>query len=309
MKNSADCFRLCIVTVGLALLGTACGKSSTPSTGGGGTSCTTSSLKIAFSPMYSAFDGTHHFQIPALVEAVDPSTVTWSASDSSMVAIAPDATTGGAMITTQKAGTVNIIATAGTLCGTSALNITSATSDDWEAGSARYNDGVVLTTVPRGGNRDAGPADAGADASSPREAACTNCHGDTATMLQFKTVQHTPEQTGGFSDEQLKNIFMNGMVPMGGYFDTTIVSYQQWQSFHRWQMSDDQARGIIVYLRSLTPTKQTGASNFGGRFDGGARDGGGREGGGREAGGREAGNGNGGGTGGSNGDGGDAAAD
>ena len=31
--------------------------------------------------------------------------------------------------------------------------------------------------------------------------------------MQFRTVAHTPEQTGGFSDEELVNIFTMGMVP------------------------------------------------------------------------------------------------
>jgi hypothetical protein len=271
--------------------GASSGGGSGGSTGGGGgnvgtvTGCAKSQISIVFSPMYSAFDGVHHFQIPAVVDGIDSSAITWSASDPSMVAIAPDSSTGGAMITMQKAGQVSIIASAGTLCGSAQLTITSATADDWEAGSARYNDGVVINRIPRGGGGGGGNPDAAAavDAASPREAACTNCHGDTATNLAFKTVQHTPQQTGGFSDDELKNIFMNGMVPMGGYFDPMIVPYSAWQAFHRWQMTDDQARGIIVYLRSLPPAKQTGSSDFGGRFgDGGVsgrRDGGRREGG------------------------------
>jgi cytochrome c553 len=169
------------------------------------------------------------------------------------------------MITVKKAGTTNIVATAGGLCGQSALTVTAATADDWTVGSARYNDGVVLT-IGRGGMT--AQSDAGTDAASAQQAACTNCHGDTANG-PYKTVQHTPEQTGGFSDADLQNIFRHGTVPQGGYFDTSIVSYATWQSFHNWEMTDDQAKGIIVYLRSLTPAAQTGAANFGNRPDGG----------------------------------------
>jgi hypothetical protein len=269
-------------SMGVLLAATGCGSSSSGGNGGGGsggagggnvgnlTSCPKSDLKIVFNPMYSAFDGVHNFKIPAVVDGIDPEAITWSASDKSMVAIATDDSTGGAMITAQKAGTVTIIATAGSICGGSVLTITAATSDDWEAGSARYNDGVTINRVPRGNG--GGTPDAAADAATPQQAACTNCHGDTATVLQYKTVQHTPEQAGGFSDAELRNIFMNGMVPTGGYFDTSIVSYQTWQSFHKWQMTDDEAKGIIVYLRSLAPTKQTGTGNFGGRVDGGIFD-------------------------------------
>jgi hypothetical protein len=237
-------------------------------------------LEVIFSPMYSAFDGTHKFQIPAVVNGVASSAITWSASDSTMVDLAPDSDTGGVMITVQKSGSVTIIASAGTICGASVLAITAATSDDWQAGNTRYNDGVVIKTVPRG--TGGGASDAG---TNPREAACTNCHGDTANG-PYKTVAHTPEQAGGFSDEQLENIFLHGIVPDGGYFDDSIVSYQVWQSFHKWEMADGDVKGVVVYLRSLTPQSQTGVANFGGRFSGngggagGFRGGGGPRGGG-----------------------------
>jgi hypothetical protein len=249
--------------------------------GGGGTptakgTCDNPQIDILFSPMYSAYDGVHTFKIPAVVDGLAASALTWSASDPSMVDIQNDPGTGGVMITTRKAGNVKIIATAGALCGVSSLTIAQAASDDWMVGSARYNDGIVLGGVPRGNNIP----DSGVN---PREAACTNCHGDTATMLQFRTVSHSPTQTGGFSDDDLTNIITKAMVPLGGYFDTSIVSYDGWQRFHHWEMTPEQIKGIIVYLRSLTPQSQGGTrGDFGGgmRTDGGFRrgDGGGRRG-------------------------------
>lgn len=291
MKHSKD-RPVLFLCFSVALTLAACGKSGSSSAGGSGgksggggsggpvpTGCAQNVLKVVFSPMYSAFDGVHHFQIPVVVEGfMDQTVVDWSASDPSMVDIADDDSTGGIMVTAQKAGTVSIIASAGGLCGASLLTITQATPDEWMAGSARYNSGVKIDRIPIGmgpGRPDAGTI----------EAACTSCHGDTAAGA-YKTVQHTPEQAGGFSDAELKDIFMNGKVPAGGYFDTKIVSYMDWQRFHRWAMTEDEARGIIVYLRSLTPAAQTGASNFGNRFDGGVPDGGGR---GRDGGQREGG--------------------
>jgi hypothetical protein len=176
-----------------------------------------------------------------------------------MVNIVYDATLRGAMIETRKAGKVTITATVGTQSGSSTLTITQATSADWEIGSARYNNGIVLAgTLPTGQARP----DGGLNVS------CTNCHGDTASGAtnQFRTVAHTPEQTGGFSDADLVNIFTKGMVPPNSYFDTSVVSYQQWQAFHVWQMTPEDAKGIIVYLRALTPQTQTGVRGaFGGR--------------------------------------------
>jgi hypothetical protein len=244
----------------------------------GSTDCPKSALTILFNPMYSAYDGVHMFQLPAVVNGIDPTQVEidWSASDPSMVDLETDPTTGGVMITMQKAGNVNIIASAGTLCGSAPLTITAATPDDWMAGSARYNEGVDITRLgmvlgrPGMGNTDAG-ADGGTDAK------CTSCHGDTASMGPFKTVQHTPEQTGGFSDDDLIGIFEHGMVPKGGYFDTSIVPLTVWQAFHKWDVGGAE-KGLVVYLRSLTPAAQTGMAaggNFGNRFDGGVmRDGG-----------------------------------
>ena len=331
-----------VLAVGSALLGTACGSSSDSSTpnsnmggngggvshggsgesedaagdgstatsGGAGsdapTGCPKSALTILFSPMYSAYDGVHTFQIPAVVNGLDASQITidWSASDPSMVKLASDPTTGGVMITTRKAGKVTIIASAGNLCGTSLLTITAATSADWTDGSDRYNDGVVIDRLPRpdprgmagagGGAGTGATGAAGGGGASATQAACTNCHGDTASGL-YKTVQHTPEQTGGFSDEDLINIFQNGIVPKGGYFDDTIVSYATWQSFHKWNVGDT-PQDMVIYLRSLTPAAQTGSANFGGLFGGGG--GAGRFGGTGGAGGRGGGRGGAGGGGG-----------
>jgi hypothetical protein len=238
------------------------------------TTCAKSVIGIAFKPMYSGYDGTHKFQIPAVVPNIAPDAITWAASDPSKVDLVPmpiqnedGVIQAGVMITTREAGTVSIIAHAGTICGSSTLTITQFAPTEWEAGNQRYNNGTTLGGL----NSVVRPMDGSV------EAKCTNCHGDTADG-PFKTVAHTPWQTGGFSDDDLLNIFRHGSVPDGGYFDEGIVSYQLWSGFHRWEMTDDEAKGIIAYLRSLTPQPQMGAINFGGqaRGDGG----GGREGGG-----------------------------
>jgi hypothetical protein len=172
------------------------------------------------------------------------------------------------MITVQKAGTVTIVANAGGLCGTSLLTITDATADDWEVGSLRYNNGVKLPMGRRGpGERDA----AASDGPTATEVSCTNCHGDTALTGPFKTVAHTPQQTGGFSDDELKDLFRNGKIPAGkeSYFDfnAVMLTPQMWSRIHQWDVSDEEAKGVITYLRSLPPTPQTGMrGDFGGGF-------------------------------------------
>jgi hypothetical protein len=251
----------------IALATMACSKSDPPGgddgTGGTGSvgtdsSCTSSQIEILFSPMYSAFDGVHRFQVPATVDGIDVAAVTWSISDPTIASLQTNAD--GVMITIQAVGKATIVARAGTLCGTSLLTVTSASTDHWTVGSARYTSGEVLTIgTPGTGPR---PGDAGAT----REVACTSCHGDTATTGPFKTVSHTPMQTGGFSDQELIQIFTAGVLPEGAYFDDEIVSRQQWSQFHRWTMTDEQAAAMVIYLRSLTPESQKGSrADFGGR--------------------------------------------
>lgn len=249
------------------------GGAASPSTsaGGGGSSgggaCQSQDLPLYFSPMYSAYDGgTHTFQVPAIANGVSGAAVTWTASDPTMVAFENDDATGGVIITTMKAGTVTIQAKAGTRCGTSLLTITQATPADWDAGNKRYNSGFPLPNImaPAGG----APM-LPADGSNPLEVAgappaCTNCHGETATSSVFRTVSHTPQQTGGFSDDELTAVFMSGVIPAGGYYDSTIIPQQIWQYFHKWtDITDAQTKkGVLIYLRALTPKPQGGKIDF-----------------------------------------------
>lgn len=271
------------------------------STGGDGggvqTTCANPTLNIVFSPMYSAYipgSTQHSFQIPAILD--DGSMATWSVSDPSKAHLEDQMFDGqpGEMITVTGTGMINVIATkSGGACGQSTLNITSATEDDWQTGNQRYNDGVSLHFGrPDGGfmRPDGGFPEGGfmrPDGSFFEEeggTACTNCHGPTG-MTAFNDVAHTPEQTGGFSDQDLINIIVSGEIPDGGYFDPTVINprcdgsasctdraYQEWHAFHQWaDIQPDQYTGIVTYLRSLTPAPQMGTSNFGGR---GGRDGG-----------------------------------
>jgi hypothetical protein len=254
-----------------------------PSFSDGGQLCPTpDGLPIVFNPVYSGYDGVHNYQVPVFVEGVDPGSVTWGASDPTMVSLQPYVA--GIMITTKKAGDVTIVAQMGSKCGSAPLHITAFTADDWALGNMRYNNGNPLnfdydaagvnpSEIPDGGFDASGFDASGIDACAyatpnPFEnppAACTNCHGDMSNgklfgMTLFSDVQHTPEQTGGFSDEQLTNVFVNGTVPPGGYFENSIVPYCDWHSFHTWRDISTPAEqtGMLAYLRSLTPQEQIG---------------------------------------------------
>jgi hypothetical protein len=267
-------FGACAVAAALG----ACSSSSTTSTGGntsdaGAVACTdTKSLQVLFAPMYSAFvtdSNMHVFQVPAITQGV-MGTATWSASDSSAVSFTPDPTTGGTMITVLKAGPpVTITAQIGAACGTSVLTVSPATEADWQNGNARYNNGVpvypgcvgakVAPLLVDSGYKLPPPPEAGCPDAGP---ACTGCHGDNPTGGFFSGVQHTPEQTGGFSDQALVGIFHDGTDPT---YDTSYLPYEYWHAFHTWTdiATPEQQKGIITYLRALKPVEDMGGVNFG----------------------------------------------
>jgi hypothetical protein len=238
-----------------------------------------SAVSVLFSPMYSAYvtddPGAHQFQVPAIVKGIsasDANSVTWGVSDPTAVSCSTDTMTGGIMITVQKAGAVTIVAQTSAGCGQSVLNVTPATQAQWQTGNARFNSSVPVYggCIGLGGKKDY--PDGGASACPTVGPGCVQCHGAVPKNMYFQSVPNTPEQAGGFSDQELIGIFTNGMVPAGGYYDTSIISPLAFSVFHRWrdiQGSDQQA--MVTYLRSLTPIPE-GPGNFGG---GGSSDDGG----------------------------------
>jgi hypothetical protein len=247
------------------------------SSGDGGACTASTSLQIHFAPMYSAFvtDSTNQqFQVPAIVTG-GSGTAMWSASDPSAVSFTPDPSTGGTVMTVKSATpTVTITAQVGSLCTSTTLSITSAVEADWQVGNARYNNGVPLVAGCIDGKlipvlADAGihinlpgPPDSGCPDAGP---ACTQCHGANPTGGFFQGVEHTPEQTAGFSDQDLVAIFTQGIVPDGGSYNPNLLPYNFWQAFHTWSdiATPEQQKGMVVYLRSLAPAEEEGGLNFG----------------------------------------------
>lgn len=231
------------------------GNGATPPSGSSstGTLCSSNDLKLAFAPdMYSAYipGSTHVFAIPA--QAQGPSgTVQWTASDPSAVRIAPNAD-GGAMLTTLKAGDVTITARDGGRCGTSTLHITEATEEQWQLGNARYDNMVPLPPVPT--SMGTTTVLYTLDQPGMPPPACTNCHGPAPTDDALAAPTETPEQTGGFSDQELSDIITQGTVPASGYYDSSIVPEFVFTFFHKLpDVAGEEALAMVVYLRSLTP--------------------------------------------------------
>lgn len=162
---------LILVSAALAALAGAAAACSSPdaSTSEGDA---TEGLSVHFDTAYSAFDGVHTYKIPAMVEGVKKPK--WSASPSDLVDLEPQSD-GTVMITTRGVGTVTITAKSGNLSGSSELTIEQASPEEWQAGSDRYNNGIVFQR-PDGG-WEGGRGDGGGGHHQPNpELACTNCH-------------------------------------------------------------------------------------------------------------------------------------
>jgi hypothetical protein len=198
-------------------------------------------LTVAFNPMYSGYDGMRTFKLPAIVPGLTG--VQWSSSDSSYVSLENDPTTGGVTITTKKAGSVKIIARSGSQSGSADLTINAYNSADCDAGEARYNNMKGI---------DGGSLISALNANTPKDVSCHSCHGEGA---QFLSVQHTPQQTAGWTDDDIANIITKGFKPDGSVL-VTMVPPQIYQMFHKWQVTDQEKIGIVCYLRSLEPKTQ-----------------------------------------------------
>jgi hypothetical protein len=253
----------------------------TAGTGGGGNSTEgfADGLKVRFSPMYSAFDGVHDYKVPATIDqaqidqmAIDPidvASINWIVDDK-MVAKEPFPEVPGAVLLTTKAsGSTTITATGVTKAGmkfkgTSTLMITKASADEWELGQKRYDNGVMINfmmlmpgTTAAGGTAAPNPM-AILDA-IPREASCANCHNNTMGL----TVEHSPLQTAGYSDDELIAIFTTGAKPMGATFNSPFLKQIPaafvmpiYKMLHTWTISAEVQRGVVFKLRSITPKVQ-----------------------------------------------------
>jgi len=219
-------------------------------------------LTLVYDKMYSAFDGVHTFQVPVHVDGVMVDLADWSAIPSSAVSFDPDPDTGGVIMTVlEDVATITIAARSGDIGGTAPLHITSATSAQWEAGNARYNNGVEYE-IPA-----TTPADFLAAITDPNWVppdvptgiACNNCH---TTGAKYFEIQHTPTQLAYYSDDDLRTILIEGKKPAGAMFRVipdmlgSQTNEELYASFHTWDATDDEITGLIVYLRALTPQGQ-----------------------------------------------------
>jgi len=238
-----------VVSASVTLAGLGCSSPAPSDTLSSGD--TSASIQIYFPVGYSAFDnGQHDFKLPAMVTGV--SGLKWSVSDPSLVDLEPNADGSQVMMTMKGAGVVTLTAKAGSLKGTAQINIRQADPAEYDNGKARYNNGV---TIQKGGFKHPDPT-----------LQCTNCH-----AAGGMDVEHTPMQTGGYSDQDIINIMTTGTKPAG--VAQRVMPFAKWHALHQWSMTADEQHGLVTYLRSLEPQSQ-GPIDFGGHGghhdDGGA---------------------------------------
>jgi len=228
---------------------------------------------ISFSPMYSAFDGTHEYAVtPSVPSAAENSqdsdpvmagTVKWEVDGAFVKQDEFPELTAGAKLTTKKAGNTVVKVTAKTLAGVqvrgeSKLTISEAKQTEWDAGEARYNNGMMIPWMrPTMAAQGEGICGLPITIELPTSAACGNCH----NSMNAISVEHTPTQTAGYSNEELVNIFTTGAKPAGGTFNSPFLRMAPmpdciYSEFHTWEMTDDEKKGIVWKLRSITPRVQ-----------------------------------------------------
>lgn len=210
-------------------------------------------LTIVYPNMYSAYDGVHTFQVPARVDGTTVELSDWTAIPADSVTFDADPEGGGVMITVQRAvPEIVIAASAGAVGGTAPLFVTEATPEDWALGEARYNNGIEydlpMLNFADLINPDWVPPE------PPDNLACNNCH---TTGAKYFEIQHTPTQAARISDDDLIVILSTGMKPTGVEFRVLPEMLEHlYVGFHTWEASEEEMLGLIVYMRSLTPTGQ-----------------------------------------------------
>lgn len=264
----------------VVLLG--CGSSSDGGTGDEPVEAERAAL-IRYSPMYSAFDGVRDYKLPVFLDqtvyaGTDPvveSSITWTVDSKYAAKEAFPEVKGAAMLTTKNAGqttvTVNVTTESGRkLEDTATLQIADADDATWAAGESRYNNNVTINLGMfggtgmggMGGSPPADPTTGGPPDISmliPRDASCANCHNNSSGI----TVEHTPLQTAGYSDDDLVNIFTQGAKPMDAVFNSPFLKnlpaqYQEmiYKQLHTWDIAAEVEKGIVFKLRSITPKVQ-----------------------------------------------------
>lgn len=217
-------------------------------------------LELVYPTSYSGYDGVHTFKVPMRVKCNTTLPLTaWHAIPATAVTIDADPDqVGGVMITIVEPVTdITIGAIDGANGGLAPIKVTIGTDAQWKLGEQRYNNGSDWTL------------DVLNPMAPPPDTKCTVCH--SANSSSGFDVAHTPTQCARISDEAMAQIMTTGTKPADVEFrvipetimfgTTTLTNVELYQMFHLWNTTEDSLRGMILYLRSLTPAGQGCVTN------------------------------------------------
>jgi hypothetical protein len=223
----------------------------TPPAMGGGT--VKNEIQISPAVAYSGFDGEHTFKVPLKVRFGPAGD--WKCQPADACEFEPFE--GGIMVTIRKAGDITVTAKTGEQNGIAKIVATKYEPSDWSLGQMRYNNGMGAlrgadgaTLTPEQAAAMAGVGGGTVNVMGimvDRNAACTNCHGETGRLR----IRHTPVQTAKYSDQELIDIFTMAKKPDGA--GTRLVPADIYKLFHTWDLKESDRVGLVAYLRSLEP--------------------------------------------------------
>lgn len=176
-------------------------------------------LHVMPTTTHSGFDGAHAFRVPVAVYGATGATLV--ASDPSIVDIVPTKLVDPAnddgeyfMVTTKKAGTVTLMAKAGSSTASASLAIAAYTVDQYAVGQGRYTNAAA-----------SGPA-------------CVSCHAEAGG------IDHSPSRLASVKDTDVVTVITTGILVEGSPIT---------QVKHKWAVTDTEAAGLVAYLRALEP--------------------------------------------------------
>jgi mono/diheme cytochrome c family protein len=168
---------------------------------------------------HSGWDGTHTYRVPVAVYGATD--VTLEADDGSIVSIAPTQLEDTSqdpgtyfIVTAHAAGTVTLTAKTAGGSASATLTIASYALADFAVGEHRYLNAAT-----------SGPA-------------CIQCHSPNGG------IDHSPSQMASATDGDVISVITTGVLVEGKPIT---------QVKHKWAVSDQEARGLVAYLRALPP--------------------------------------------------------
>jgi mono/diheme cytochrome c family protein len=176
-------------------------------------------LQVMPTATHSGWDGMHTYRVPVAVYGASDAMLV--ASDASMVSIEAAQLTDTSqdqgkyfMVTAHKAGAVTLTAKTKGGSASATLNIATYALDDFTVGAQRYMNAAA-----------SGPA-------------CIQCHSANGG------IDHSPSQMASASDSDVVSVITTGVLVEGNPIT---------QVKHKWAVSEQEARGLVAYLRALPP--------------------------------------------------------